>query len=45
MFPDMEKPEDALGALKNFFGMKDEEPAPAEEEPAPAEEEPPKKEE
>lgn len=44
LFPDMEKPDDPLGAIKSFFGIKDEEPAPAEEtptdeEPAPAEEE------
>ena len=40
LFPDMEKPDDPLGAIKAFFGIKDEEPAPEpalEEEPAPEE--------
>ena len=41
LFPDMEKPDDPLGAIKSFFGMKEESPAPEPEpEPAP-EEEPP----
>jgi len=36
LFPDMEKPDDPIGAIKSFFGIKDEEtPAP---EPEPAEE-------
>jgi hypothetical protein len=45
LFPDMEKPDDPLGAIKSFFGMKDEEPKkeePADEAPedeAPAKEE------
>lgn len=37
----MEKPDDPLGAIKSFFGMKDEEPVapePAAEEPVPEEE-------
>ena len=35
----MEKPDDPLGAIKSFFGMKEEEPepAPSAEEPAPEE--------
>ena len=37
LFPDMEKPDDPLGAIKSFFGMKDEEPAKEEEPPAPEE--------
>ena len=38
LFPNMDKPEDAMGSIKSFFGMKDEEPeAPAPEEPAPEE--------
>ena len=37
LFPDMEKPDDPLGAIKSFFGMKEEEPEP---EPTPNEEPP-----
>ena len=37
LFPDMEKPDDPLGAIMSFFGMKDEEPTKAPEEPAPEE--------
>ena len=45
LFPDMEKPDDPLSAIKSFFGMKEEpEKAPEPEEP-PAEEEPPADEE
>ena len=33
----MEKPDNPLGAIKSFFGIKDEEPEPAPEEPAPEE--------
>lgn len=48
LFPDMEKPDDVIGNIKSFFGMKDEEPPaaeepvaeePAPEEPAPADDE------
>ena len=44
LFPDMEKPDDPLGAIKSFFGMKEEEEPPKEETPAPEEEAPPKEE-
>ena len=44
LFPDMEKPEDALAGIKSFFGIKEEEPAPAEE-PAPEDEPAPEAEE
>ena len=46
LFPDLEKPDDVIGSIKSFFGMKEEEPEeppaaepeePAPEEPAPTE--------
>ena len=40
LFPDMEKPDNPLGAVAKFFGLEDKEPEP-EPEPAPEEPEPP----
>ena len=44
LFPDMEKPDDPLSAIKSIFGMKEEEPAPEPVAEEPTDEEPAKEE-
>ena len=44
LFPDMDKPDNPMGAIKNFFGGGGDEEPKKEEEPAPKEDEPAKEE-